>query len=196
MCNADDTCGLHSENYYWCKIGNSWEYCGLVEWMKWQKQYKASWKRVLLLDDHEVVRDRFVDEAHHMEVYYISGRNIENTLPLKRELRESAYELIEKFSHETLSKHPGRLVRNDNWRLDMQGITTADQNGQEHYNLQLQLNIHRRGPKHSTTYAAVLVPVQNAVNDNYIRQALEKSLDEEILVKIEVKKRRPPHRTL
>ncbi len=104
MCNADDTCSLHGENYYWCKIGNSWEYCGLVEWMKWQKQYKASWKRVLLFDDHEVVRDRFVDEAHHIKVHYISEKNtaIENAPPLSRKRCKSANELIKEFSCENV----------------------------------------------------------------------------------------------
>ncbi len=93
----------------------------------------------------------------------------------------------------TLSEHPGTLVHNGDWRLDMQGITTPDQNGQKHYNLQLQLNIRRQGPRHSTTYAAVLVPVRNAVSDNYIREALERSLAEKILVKIEWQ---PPHMML
>ena len=193
VCNADDTCDLHGENYYWCKIGNSWNYCGLVEWDQCQPQYKAPGKRALLLLPGEERRNCTFDEGNMIEVNYILTPNrAMATDQLQRSRCASAQRVIAQYSNDMLPSGPGELASNEHWRLDMQGITTPNEHDQQHYNLQLQSNVNRRNAAHRTTYATVLVPHRDFTCDNYtgqrrIRNALLTSLDERRQIRIEVR---------
>ncbi|CAB4033243.1 Hypothetical predicted protein, partial [Paramuricea clavata] len=194
ICNVDDPCGFHGEDYYWCIIGNSCGYCGLVDWENCQG--KAFRKRALLADEEK--RTCFVDQINNIEVNYIISENTAiATLRPNHSQRKSAEERIKTYSDGTLTENRGTMKKNhgrSDWRLDMQGLTSPGEDGQQYYNLQLQLNIPRNNAKQRTTYAIVLVPVRDSTNVKYtgeerIRDALRTSLTEKKQIKIEVRKR-------
>lgn len=188
ICNVDDPCGFYGGDFYWCKIGNSWDYCGLVDLEKCHGE--AFGKRALLADDE---RQNCIDNDNFIR----TTQTIANDIPPNL-LRTSAYDLIGRYSNNFLTGSRRTILRNEVWRLDMQGITSVDEDGQQHYNLQLQLNNvprkkGRRKETRRTTYASVQVPVQAStpednIHDAVVRDALVKSFEEKKGIKIKMEK--------
>ena len=193
-CKADHPCGLHGKNYYWCHTDDSWDYCGLVE--RDTCDGKALWKRSKRsnqpVDRHLCI----VDLGNNVEVNYLllPGDRI-STNEITRQRRVEANWAIREFRNGMLTTRARTLAGYSNWRLDMQGIFNRD--GQQYYNIQLQLNVKRRGASDSTTYAIVLVPdgylAANYTKQRRIRNALLTSLEKTKKILIEVRRRPRRH---
>ena len=193
MCNTNHFCGLHGKNYYWCNIGSSWDYCGLVERDKCDG--KTRWKRA---DPPVDKLNCIVDQGNNVEVNYLVFGGDHMSTGASRSSIHDAEQVIRAYTDDSLWRRQGNLISINDWRLDMQGSFNRDD--VRYNNLQLQLNENRQGANHRTTYAAVLVPVEG-VTPGYtgprrIRHALRKSFQLGMIIMIEVIKRQAGHREL
>ncbi|KAL6467319.1 hypothetical protein MHYP_G00251230 [Metynnis hypsauchen] len=185
-CRSDHSCGTHGYKYNWCWTEKSWDYCGIIKTA--ECFYCSTQRGVIRLFDLKKIKTCSViayctDRGNHVETIFYADPD-STALSDGSRWRDEITNLIARWNNRYLVKQArSNLITSDNLRIDLQGLLYID--GQQYYNLQIQLNVHRR-PGQSTTVSQVLV--RSDIPDRYVRFAFVESFLRRARVTVRVKK--------
>ncbi|XP_036439528.1 uncharacterized protein LOC118816997 [Colossoma macropomum] len=169
-CRSDHFCGDHGYSYNWCWVTESeWDYCGVIK--PGECTYYST-QRKKRQPNNAVVFCTRKDGGNQVETIFYAEPD-PTALADGSSWRNEITDLIARWDNGYLGDQArSQLITSSNLRIDLQGLLYIG--GQRYYNLQIQLNVHRR-PRQSTTVSQVLIPRDSTVPDRYVRFAFVES---------------------
>ncbi|XP_036439531.1 uncharacterized protein LOC118816998 isoform X3 [Colossoma macropomum] len=180
-CRSDHFCGAHGYRYIWCWTTTSeWDYCGIIkpgECTYCSTQTKNS------QSNNAVAFCTRIDRGNNVVTTFYAEPDptaLADGSPWRNEITD----LIARWDNGYLGNQArSNLITSTNLRIDLQALPYKD--GQQYYNLQIQLNVPRR-PGQSTTVSQILIPRDSTVPDRYVRFAFVESFRRRARVTVRV----------
>uniref|UniRef100_A0A3B4CV61 Tubulin polymerization promoting protein n=1 Tax=Pygocentrus nattereri TaxID=42514 RepID=A0A3B4CV61_PYGNA len=170
-CRSDHSCGTHGYKYNWCWItAKKWDYCGVIK--PGECTYYSTQRKKRQAKGNAVVFCTRTDKGNHVETTFYAESN-PRALTDGSQIRNDITNLIALWDNRCLGNQArSNLIISRNLRIDLQGLLYID--GQQYYNLQIQLNAPRR-PGQSTTFSQVFIPRNIPIPVRYVRFAFVES---------------------
>ncbi|KAL7856344.1 hypothetical protein AOLI_G00199480 [Acnodon oligacanthus] len=177
-CRSDHSCGTHGYSYIWCwTTASEWDYCGIIKpseciYYSTQGGVISSFVLTKIQASTAVAYCTRTDKGNHVETIFYAEPNpraLTDGSPWRGEITN----IIARWDNGYLGNQARpNLITSEHLRIDLQGLLCID--GQQYYNLQIQLNVPRR-PGQSTTVSQIFIPRNVPVPDRYVRFAFVES---------------------